>query len=293
MRNANIFLKIMGEKGVSIVALVIVLLLMSSLGFVLASLIATKQSSAPLPLQSTQAFYVAQAGIEYAIRYTFDHQSEFWVDPANIFPVTKSVGAGSFNVTYDAGDKSITSTGTAGTAKRVITLSSFFSNAYADDGDYPQTGTGVITLASFTSFVAGGVITIAPGNSPYQGGPPFGGNQKHIYIPTANDTDYVIHIFKIDMAKEGGKQARLNEIKLADTTVWTGNKVSVSTNPDSPTAFSFNQVGYYTMGSGALLDRIAVQATSEVSGTWYLTFHYSKQTELSSPETSKVKFVVP
>jgi len=269
-------------------------LVMSALGFVLSSLIITKQKAALLPLKSTQAFYVAQAGVEYAIRYTYDHQSEFWADPANVFPLTKSLGAGSFNVTYDTADKSITSTGTAGTAKRVITLSSLFSLAYADDGDYPQTGTGVLTLAAFPSFVAGGVVTLKPGDAPYQGGPPFGGNQKYIYISTVNDTDYSVHIFRMDLAKEGGqKQARLNQIKLANTTVWTGNKVKVSTNPDSPTSFAFNQAAYHTMAPGVLMNNVVAQATVEVPGTWYLTFHYSKQTDLSAPETSKITFVLP
>jgi len=297
MRNASIFLKTMREKGVSTVALVVVLLVMSALGFVFSSLIITKQSSAHLPLRSAQAFYAAQAGIEYAIRYTADNQAAFWADPDNIFPIPLgnppiSVGAGSFNVTYDQAAKSITSTGTAGTATRVIILSSLFPCAYADDGDYPQTGTEVIILASFPSFVAGGAVTLKPGEPPHQQ-VSHGGDQKKIEIPAVNDTDYNIHIFRIDLAKEGKHQARLNQITLADTTVWTGNKVNVSTDDDNPTPFPFNQVAYYTMASGALIDIIEVHATSEVPGTWYLTFHYSKQTDLSSPETSKVTFVIP
>ena len=293
MRNASVFFKIMSEKGISILALMIFLLLTSVLGLVLGSIIITKQKSTLLPYKSAQAFYVAQAGIEHAIRYTYEHELEFWADPANIFPVTKSLGAGSFNVTYDEGDKSITSTGTVGTAKRIINLGSLFSYAYADNGDYPHTGTEVIILAKFTSYVAGGVITLEPKNIAYRGGPPFGGDQKNIYIPTLNDTDYEVYIFNISLAKQGRKQARLNKIELGDTTVWTGKMVKVSENPDSPTPFSFNQVGYYTMTPGKLTDRITVQAGDEVSGTWYITFHYSKQTDLSNPETSKSTFVMP
>jgi len=84
----------------------------------------------------------------------------------------------------------------------------------------------------------------------------------------------------------------MNEIELGGTTVWTGSKVAVSTNPDSPTSFPFNEVTYYTMAPGTLVDRIRVQAKSEVSGTWYLTFHYSKQTDLSEPEMSTITFVI-
>jgi len=301
MRNSSIFLKKnMREKGVSAVALVIVLLVMSVLGFVLSSLTVTKQKTVLLPLKSAQAFYAAQAGIEYAIRYTADNQATFWAWPANIFPIDIDLETGSFNVTYDQGTKIITSTGTAGTAIRIITLSSLFPCAYADDGDYPQTDPGVITLASFPSFVAGGVVTLKPGVPPYQGGPPYGGDQKHIYVPTVNDTDYNVYIFQIDLAKAEGKhQARLDQMILGGTTVWTGPKgkaPDISTNPDSPTPFPFDQVTYYTMvptiDPDVLMDIIQVQATAEIPGTWHLTFHYSKQTDLSDPEASKLTFVI-
>lgn len=260
MTNGTIFLRIIRKDGISVIALVIVLLLLGALGFVLTSLIITKQESAVLPFRSTHAFYLAQAGIEYAIRYASD-QEDF--DPDDTFSVTKDLGAGSFTVTYDPGDGSVTSTGTVGTAERVV------------------------KLASFTSYVAGGGITLDPENPPYQG---TGGEQKNIYIPTVNNYDYDVYIFQIDLAKEEGNPARLNEIRLGDTTVWTGNKVDVSTDHDGPTPFPFNQLTYYTMASGASLDRIEVQATTEASGTWYVTFHYSEQTDLSDSETSTVTF---
>ena len=255
----------MRNDGISVVALVIVLLLMSALGFVFSSLIITKQKSTHLPFRSTQAFYVVQAGIEYAIRYACDNQSDFWKDPDNIFPVAQSLGAGSFNVTYNA-DESITSTGTAGIAEREI------------------------TLASFPSYVAGAEVTLDPGNPPYQDPAP--GEQKNVCVPTLNNYDYNVYIFQIDLAKEGGNPARLNEIKLGGTTVWADDQVDISTNSDSPTLFPFNQVAYYTMAPGAGLDGIEVQATAEVSGTWHLTFHYSKQTDLSDPETSTMTFII-
>ncbi len=258
----------MRNDGISVVALVIVILLMSALGFVFSSLIITKQKSAHLPFRSAQAFYAAQAGIEYAIRYANDNKPDFWTDPNVIFPdppdtLTKSLSPGSFNVTYNA-DESITSTGTVSPAKRVI------------------------TLFSFPTYVAGAEISLDPENLPYQDP----GEQKNICVPTMNNYDYDVYIFRIDLAKEGGKQARLNQISFGGTTVWTGKKVEVSTDPDSPTLFSFNQVSYYTMAPGAALDKIEVQDTAEVSGTWHLTFHYSRQTDLSDPETNTMTFII-
>jgi len=255
----------MRNDGISVVAIVIVLLLMSALGFVFSSLIITKQKSAHLPFRSAQAFYAAQAGIEYAIRYACDWEN---FDPNSSFSVTNSLETESFSVTYDPVEQNIISTGTAGTATRVI------------------------TLASFPLYVAGGGITLDPDpeNPPYQD--PAQGEQKNICVPTMNNYDYDVYIFRIDLAKEGGKQARLNQISFGGTTVWIGKKVEVSTDPDSPTLFSFNQVTYYTMAPGASLDRIEVQDTAEVSGTWRLTFHYSRQTDLSDPETSSMTFVI-
>jgi type II secretory pathway pseudopilin PulG len=258
----------MRNDGVSVVALIIVLLLLSALGVVFSSLIITKQKSAQLLLKSAQSFYLAQAGIGYAIRYTAEHYGDFQADPASVFPVTKTVGAGSFNITYNEGENNITSTGMAGTAKRVIILASFRSYLASPQG-----------------------ITLASGTPPYQG-TGTGGDNKNIYIPAENNYDYDVYVFRMDLAKEGGNTARMNVITLGNSTVWTGNKVEVSSNPDMPTPFPFNQVAYYTMAPGVLLDRIQVQATSEVSGTWHLTFHYSAQTDLSGPETSTIIFVI-
>lgn len=270
-------MRILRNDGISVVALVIILLLLSTLGISLVSLIITKQKSALLPLKSTQAFYVAQAGIEYAIRYAANDPN---FDPDVSFSVTESLGAGSFSVTYDEVNRSITSTGTAGTAKRVI------------------------TLASFPVYVAGGVITLDPGNAPYTapvlpalpGGPVLPALPVipllifNVCVPTLNNYDCDVYIFQIDLAKEGGtKAARLNKMEIGGTVVWTGNKVDVSTDPDSPTTFPFDQ---YTMAPGAALDKIEVQATAEVSGTWHLTFHYSRQTDLSDPETSTITFII-
>ena len=255
----------MRNDGISFVTSILDQFLMSSLGFVFSSLIITKQKSAHLPFRSTQAFYAAQAGIEYAIRYACDWED---FEPNSSFSVTNSLETGSFSVTYDPVEQNIISTGTAGTATRVI------------------------TLASFPLYVAGGGITLDPDpeNPPYQD--PAQGEQKNICIPTLNNYDYDIYIFQIDLAKEGGKAASLDQIRLGGTTVWTGNKVDVSTNPDSPTPFPFNQVPYYTMAPGGSLDRIEVQAKAKVSGTWHLTFHYSRQTDLSDPETSTMTFVI-
>jgi len=61
---------LMNSKGISVLFLIIALLLMVTIGYVLSYLIPTKQKSVRFPIYSNQAFYIAQSGVEYAIRYS-------------------------------------------------------------------------------------------------------------------------------------------------------------------------------------------------------------------------------
>lgn len=62
----------MNSKGISVLFLIIALLLMISIGYVLSYLIPTKQKSVKFPIYSDQALYIAQSGVEYAVRYCSD-----------------------------------------------------------------------------------------------------------------------------------------------------------------------------------------------------------------------------
>ena len=263
----------LNNKGVTLITLIIAITIFAIFITVFSYVMVAKHGSSALYVQSTQAYAVAQAGIEYGIRYAIgdDDGVAFFADPASLFPVTdKDFGDGSFTLIYNDPDNpnALTSKGKVGVAERVI------------------------ILQNFASWVTGGAITPVPGGDiPYQD--PVPAEQKNIVVPTLNNYAYDIYIDKIELAKEGGNPARLDQIKLGGTTVWTGNKVNISTNSDSSTLFSFNEVAYYTMASGASLDRIEVQATSEVRGTWYLTFWYSKQSDLSDPQSSLITFTIP
>jgi hypothetical protein len=246
MKNKVIFFRILKKEGIAIIVLIMSILLLSFFAYVLSALIITKQKSAPLPFRSTQAFNLAQAGIEYAIRYTADHQADYWIDSSSIFPLTRNFGAGSFNVIYNTGDKSITSTGMAGTATRVVNLS------------------------LFENYLVGGWITPG-GDPPHQGGGG-AGEQKKIYVPIINTLNSVIYIYQIDLAKEGGQQPRLRELLIDTTIVWTGNQ-DISTDHDDPSTFDINPD--YPFPSGETINIITrVQATSELYGTWYITIYY-------------------
>jgi len=60
------------SKGISVIFLIIAMLLMITIGYVFSYLIPTKQKSVRFPIYSTQALYIAQSGVEFAIRYAAD-----------------------------------------------------------------------------------------------------------------------------------------------------------------------------------------------------------------------------
>ena len=123
-------LGLMNSKGISVLFLIIAMLLMITIGYALTYLIPTKQKSVVFPIQSTQAFFIAQSGVEFAVRYA---NGNGWTTTAeldaNINNLTRNLGSGRFTLTYDFatyGDQLI-SVGEvpSGTEKRKIVVSNF------------------------------------------------------------------------------------------------------------------------------------------------------------------------
>ena len=117
------------SKGVSVIFLVIAMLLMITIGYVFSYLIHSKQKSVVFPIQSTQAFFIAQSGVEFAVRYAQDNG---WTTTAllnsnlNIAPNnTRTLGAGGFTISYTP--DVLTSRGEVpgGTERRRIVVSNF------------------------------------------------------------------------------------------------------------------------------------------------------------------------
>ncbi len=122
------------SKGVSVIFLVIAMLLMVVIGYVFSYLIPSKQKSVVFPIQSTQAFFIAQSGVEFAVRFAKDNG---WTTKnllnANLGAgVTRPLGNGSFTVTYASGNDTLTSVGyvPTGTERRRIVVSNFSSFTY-------------------------------------------------------------------------------------------------------------------------------------------------------------------
>ncbi len=124
---------LMNSKGISIIFLVIAMLLMVTIGYVFSYLIPTKQKSVRFPIYSTQAFYIAQSGVEFAIRYASDQGWRGATD-SGIFDfnrlngISQPLGNGTFTISYNnaIGDI-LTSTGqiTGSSENRVVRVSNF------------------------------------------------------------------------------------------------------------------------------------------------------------------------
>jgi len=119
------------SKGISVLFLIIAMLLMITIGYVFSYLIPTKQKSVVFPIQSTKAFFIAQSGVEFAVKYAI-LQTPPWTTPAQLNGLdnmTRTLGAGRFILDYDSANNRLISVGEVpiGTQRRQIVVSSFTS----------------------------------------------------------------------------------------------------------------------------------------------------------------------
>ncbi|MBS3917451.1 MAG: hypothetical protein KG012_01055 [Deltaproteobacteria bacterium] len=122
------FKAILNSRGLSVLFLVIAMMLMVSIGYVFSYLIPTKQKSVSLTVSSNQAFFIAQSGVEFAVRYATD---QGWANkPAlnGLDNMTRNLGRGSFVLDYDdLNDRLISRGQIPNSSERRIVVSSFTS----------------------------------------------------------------------------------------------------------------------------------------------------------------------
>ena len=129
MRN----IKLINSKGISVLFLIIAMLLMVTIGYVFSYLIPTKQKSVRFQIYSPQAFFIAQSGVECAIRYAADQGWRGVVDNGifdinRLDGISRSLGNGTFTINYDnATGDILTSTGqiTGSSESRAVRVSNF------------------------------------------------------------------------------------------------------------------------------------------------------------------------
>ncbi len=130
------------SKGISVLFLIIAMLIMVTIVYIFSYIIPTKHKSIRFPIYSTQAFFIAQSGVEFAVRYASDNN---WKTPAqlsNLNGITRSLGKGQFILTYDAPTDKLLSRGIIqNLSERQILVSNFTqfvsSNALILDPDRP------------------------------------------------------------------------------------------------------------------------------------------------------------
>ncbi|MDY6863945.1 MAG: hypothetical protein SV062_13280 [Thermodesulfobacteriota bacterium] len=121
----NRFVYLSGQKGVSVIALIIMMVVLGGLGYVFSSLIATKQYSMGMAAPSQQAFYVAESGIEYGIRYASERGWTTGPDLNNLDGITVNPGQGQFSLDYDVPSDTLSSTGQVSGSRREVNLENF------------------------------------------------------------------------------------------------------------------------------------------------------------------------
>jgi len=115
------------QRGVSIIALIIIMLVLGSIGYVFSSLIVTKQYSMGMAAPSQWAFYIASSGIEHGIRYASERGWSAGADLNNLDGMVVNVGQGQFTLDYDEPADTLSSTGGVSGAEREVALENFAS----------------------------------------------------------------------------------------------------------------------------------------------------------------------
>ncbi|MDA3824164.1 MAG: hypothetical protein PF450_16345 [Bacteroidales bacterium] len=118
------------NKGVTLITLIIAITIFAVFITVFSYVMIAKHGSEALYVQSTQAYAVAQAGIEYGIRFATDgylDPTTYAYDDLTITePLGSGSGSGSFTLGYTPANRgTLTSTGTVGNAERQIVLQQF------------------------------------------------------------------------------------------------------------------------------------------------------------------------
>jgi len=121
------------EQGISVLFLIIAMLLMVTVTYVFSYLIPTKHKSVRFPIYSQQALYIAQSGVEFAIRYASDQGWRGATDGGvydlnRLNATSRSLGNGAFTINYNnATGDILTSTGqiTGLSENRVVRVSNF------------------------------------------------------------------------------------------------------------------------------------------------------------------------
>jgi len=243
------------SKGISILFLVIAMMLMITIGYVFSYLIPTKQKSVIFPIYSTQAFYLAQSGVEFGIRRAVQGA---WLTPtlldANINNMVRTLGSGTFTINYDCPTNTLTSIG-------------------AIPGVAPNISERRITLSNFTSFLRAPTGLIIDPRRPAQCWN--SSDRAQFYITNATETSITLTAFYATW----GNGSRLRQIYMNGTQKYQGNRLSSTThtNLNRPTGSTSQTitsdqtilVEIYWNNGDRNETNIVIAFSYRSGGTWY------------------------
>jgi len=178
------------SRGISLVVLVVAMTLIAILGASFVSLMGSKQKGFLYQTDSYKAFNIANAGVEYAIRYASDGldnngDSIFFTDN-DLSTLGKSFGGGTFSINY-----------------------AYSTNILTVIGTYNNDSSRKIQLANFRRYLS--PITLVPDGSTLPSR-----NANQVTIPVINNNESTsITVNQINLiVSESGKH--LQQIKISN-----------------------------------------------------------------------------
>lgn len=181
------------EGGFALIALVVILVAVSIVGAGIVAFMGAKQKTFPRYVLSYKALMIANAGVEYAIRYTKDNIAAL----GGLVGLNQSVsfGGGSFTVQYVGGaNYTLRSTGSIGGVTRVVELNQFPGFVF---------GTGLILTQ-----------WIDPSRAPSR-------HSQEITVPMTNLYNRTIYIKFMTLAvPPHGNTDRVEAVTMAGATVY-------------------------------------------------------------------------
>lgn len=242
------------SKGISVLFLIIAMLLMVTIGYVFSYLIPTKQKSVIFPIYSTQAFYLAQSGVEFAIQYAVTNG---WTTPPelntnfHIATVTRNLGPGIFTIDFNCPTNTLTSIGTI-------------------PGVIPNLSERRIDVSNFTSFLIAPTGLILDPRSPAQCWS-LNTQRARFYIRNATESSITVTAFSASWT--GGR--RLRNIYMDSDQKWTGNlsspigRTNFNDGGNSQTIASDVAIPVDLYWSNNITGDIIISFYYRSGGTWY------------------------
>ncbi|MFH1414390.1 MAG: hypothetical protein ABIG56_06045 [Candidatus Omnitrophota bacterium] len=146
---------IASKKATGIIAVIFIVLMASVMGATITSLLGTDTGGSIYYLQSQQAFFIAEGGIQYVLdKLRLDEEYR-----ASLSTVTEDLGPGSFSVDVvdqGSGEYTITSTGTVGHSSRQVAQSVDYTSLLLDQTIHGD-GSSVNFSSTTSSTVVGAV----------------------------------------------------------------------------------------------------------------------------------------